>query len=447
MAGFQGANRLLERLLEAAADGHRLPHRLHRGGEHRRAALELLKGEARDLGDHVVDRGLEAGRRGAGDVVDDLVERVAHRQAGGDLGDREAGGLRGQGRTAAHPRVHLDHDHIAVGGVDRELDVAAAGIHADLADDRNRLVAQALVFAVGEGLGRGHGDRVTGVHPHRVEVLDRAHDHHVVCGVAHHLQLELLPADQRLLDQDLGDGTGLKAALADRLEFLGVVGNAAAAAAEGEGGADDARVAADRLTHGYRLIHGVGNAGGAHGHADPLHCLLEQQPVFGLLDRGEVGADQLHPVLCQGAVLGQGHRQGEGGLTAHGGQQGIGLLDLDHPGHHLGGERLDVGAIRHVRIGHDRGGVAVDQHHLKPLGPQRLAGLGTGVIKLAGLADHDRSRAQQQDATQVRAAGHGRRLQAKPSQPLTETADQLGEPTQEAWARWLTWGLTATPFP
>ena len=209
MARFQGAQCLLERLLKTAADRHRLAHRLHRGGEHRRAALELLKGEARDLGDHVVDRGLEAGRRGAGDVVDDLVERVAHRQAGGDLGDREAGGLRGQGRTAAHPRVHLDHDHIAIGGVDRELDVAAAGIHADLANDGDRLIAQPLVFPVGEGLGRGHGDRVTGVHPHRVEVLDRAHDHHVVCAVAHHLQLEFLPADQRLLDQDLAHGAGL----------------------------------------------------------------------------------------------------------------------------------------------------------------------------------------------------------------------------------------------
>ena len=407
MAGFQRTQRLLERLLEATADRHRLTHRLHRRGQHRRAAAELLKREAWDLRHHVIDRGLEAGRRLAGDVVEDFVERVAHRQAGGDLGDRETGGLRGQRRAARHARVHLDHDHIAVGGVDRELDVAAAGVDADLADDRDRLVAQALVFAVGERLGRGHRDRVTGMHAHRIEVLDRAHDHHVVGGVAHHLQLELLPTEQGLLDQDLIHRAGIQATQADRPEFLGVVGDAATAAAQRERRPDDARVAADLLPHRLGFIQGGGDAGRAHGNADALHRLLEQVAVLRLLDRLQVGADQLHAELLQRAVLGQGHRQVQGRLAAHGGQQRIGALDLDHPAHHLGGERLDVGAIGHVRIGHDRGGVAVHQHDLEAFGPQGLAGLRTRVVEFAGLTDHNRPRSQQQDATQIRATGHG----------------------------------------
>ena len=53
------------------------------------------------LVDHVVDGRLEAGRRLAGDVVGDLVERVADGQLGGDLGDGEAGGLGGQRRASA----------------------------------------------------------------------------------------------------------------------------------------------------------------------------------------------------------------------------------------------------------------------------------------------------------------------------------------------------------
>ena len=69
---------------------------------------QLLEGPAGDLGDHVVDGRLEAGRGGPGDVVGDLVEAVADGQAGGDLGDGEAGGLGGQGRGARHPGVHLD---------------------------------------------------------------------------------------------------------------------------------------------------------------------------------------------------------------------------------------------------------------------------------------------------------------------------------------------------
>src|SRR5690606_29558026 len=90
-ARFQRAQGLLQALLEGAADGHGLADRLHGRRQHRRGAGELLEGEARDLGDDVVDRRLEGGgRRPAGDVVGDLVERVAHRELGRDLGDGEA---------------------------------------------------------------------------------------------------------------------------------------------------------------------------------------------------------------------------------------------------------------------------------------------------------------------------------------------------------------------
>src|SRR3546814_3007368 len=50
------------------------------------------------------------------------------RSLGGDLGDREAGRLRGQRRGARDARVHLDDDQLAVGGVDGELHVGAAEI-------------------------------------------------------------------------------------------------------------------------------------------------------------------------------------------------------------------------------------------------------------------------------------------------------------------------------
>ena len=352
-ARFQGAQGLLEGFLKTAPDRHRLAHRFHRGGEHRWAAAELLEREAGNLGHHVIDRGFEAGRRGTGDVVDDFVEAVAHRQPGGDLGNREASGLGGQGGGTGDAGVHLNHHHIPIEWIDGELDVGTAGIDADLADDRDRLVAQPLVFAVGEGLGRCHGDRITRVHPHRIEVFNAAYNHHVVGGVAHHLQLKLLPAQQRLLHQDLADRTGLQAALADRPEFLRVVSDAAAAAPQGEGGPNDARVGADHLAHLLGFLEGVGNAGGAHRHADAGHGLLEEQAILRHANRFEIGPDQLDSEALQGAVLGQGHRQVEGRLASHGGQQGIGPLDLDHPRHHLGGQGLDVGAVGQIRIGHD----------------------------------------------------------------------------------------------
>ena len=71
---LERAHRLLERLLERAADGHHLAHRLHLGGERAVGLGELLEGPARELHHAVVDGGLERGRRLARDVVADLVE-------------------------------------------------------------------------------------------------------------------------------------------------------------------------------------------------------------------------------------------------------------------------------------------------------------------------------------------------------------------------------------
>ena len=242
-ARLHRAQRLLQRLLEGPADRHRLADALHRGGEQRLGARELLEGEARHLGDDIVDRGLERGRRRAGDVVQQLVERVADGQARRDLGDREAGGLGGQRRGARHARVHLDHDHAAGLGIDRELHVRSAGIDADLAQARDRGVAHDLVFLVGERQRRRHRDRIAGVDAHRIDVLDRADDDAVVAPVAHDLHLVLFPAEHRFLDQHLADRRGVDAALHDVEIFVAIVGDAAAGAAQGEGRADDGRQA------------------------------------------------------------------------------------------------------------------------------------------------------------------------------------------------------------
>ena len=213
------AQRLAHRLAEVAADAHRLADRLHLRRQRAVGAGELLEREARRLDDDVVDRRLEGGRRRAGDVVRDLVERVADREPRRDLRDRVAGRLRGERRAARDARVHLDHDELAGLAVQRELHVRAAGLDADDADHRGGRVAQRLVLAVGQRHRRRDADRVAGVHAHRVDVLDRADDHDVVEPVADHLELELAPALDRLLEQDLRD-RALAQAARDRVEVL-----------------------------------------------------------------------------------------------------------------------------------------------------------------------------------------------------------------------------------
>ena len=50
------------------------------------------------------------------------------------------------------------------------------------------------------------------------------------------------------------------------------------------------------------------------------------------------------------------------GLAAHGGQYGIGLLGGNNAFYHLPGNRLDVGHIGHLRIGHDGRWITVHQN-------------------------------------------------------------------------------------
>ena len=156
------------------------------------------------------------------------------------------------------------------------------------------------------------------------------------------------------------------------------------------------------------LVEGVGDGRGRGVEADLGHGHLELLAVLGGGDGLGVGADQLDALALEHAALDQLHGQVERGLAAEGGQQGVGVLALDDLGQHVGVERLDVGGVGEVGVGHDRGRVRVGQDHPVALLAQHAAGLGARVVELARLADHDRARADEQDRRDVVAAGHQR---------------------------------------
>ncbi len=396
---------LLHRLGEGSADGHDFTHRLHRRTEHPAGARELLERPARNLGDDIIDRRFEAGRGLLRDVVGDLVERVADRELGGDLGDREAGGLRRKGRRAAHTRVHFDDDLAAGLRVDRPLDIRAAGLDADPSDTGERTVAHLLVLDISEGLGRSDGDGVAGVHTHRVEVLDRADDHTVVRAVTHDLELVLLPALDRLLDQDLRDGAGVEAVGRHALVLLHRLGDAGTPTAEDVGGPDDDGKA-DLVDRRPRLVHGVGDGGPGGLEPDLGHGDLELLAVLCRLDGLGICADQLAPEPLEHAGLLQLHRQVETGLATEGRQHGIGSLFFDDLLEDLQIERLDIGGVGETRIGHDRRRVRVREDDSIALFLQDSACLGTGVVELTGLTDHDRAGADDEDRFDIGALRH-----------------------------------------
>ena len=289
-AGFEAAHAFPQSFFEGAADGHHFTDGLHLRTEHGIRAGEFLKRPLGDLGDDVVDGRLETGGRLARNVVANFVEPVADGELGGDLGDGEAGSFGRQSGTTRHARVHLDDHHAAIGGIDGELHVGAAGVDADFAQALQRAIAHHLVFAVGEGLRRRHGDGIAGVYAHGVEIFDGADDDAVVRQIAHHLKLIFLPAERALFHQDLMDGREGDAALQDFFKFFLMVGDAAAGAAHGEAGAQDARVA-DALGE----LDAAGDGGDElrqwRLEADLAHRVLEEEAVFGLLDGIDFGTD------------------------------------------------------------------------------------------------------------------------------------------------------------
>ena len=144
-----------------------------------------------------------------------------------------------------------------------------------------------------------------------------------------------------------------------------------------------------------------------HVEADPGHRLAEQLAVLGLVDGLEIGADQLAAEPLQRAALGQRLGGVQRRLPAHGRQQRVRALLGDDLLDDRRRDRLDIGDVGRLRVGHDRGRVRVHQDDPEALGAQRLAGLGSRVVELAGLADDDRPGADQQDGGDVAAFGHG----------------------------------------
>ena len=193
--------------------------------------------------------------------------------------------------------------------------------------------------------------------------------------------------------------TGLAAmpfAIAAR-SSLGRVRDAAAAAAERERRPHDRR---------HREVD-VGRGRDdrvRHRDADARHRLAEELAILGAVDRLEVGADQLDPFSAANERELDGEVQRR--LPAERRQDRVGLLALDDLRDRVGVERLEVGRVGPLGVGHDRRRVRVHEHDAVALAPQHAAGLRPRVVELARLPDADRAGAQDQDRAKVGSFRH-----------------------------------------
>jgi len=148
------------------------------------------------------------------------------------------------------------------------------------------------------------------------------------------------------------------------------VGDAAAPAAEGEGGAEDDRQA-DGLERLEALLHR------AHGGL----------AILGEFDRLHRGPEQAHPEPFEHSRLLELYRQVEGGLPPECGDEGVGPLLFKHRRHRFCGQGLDIGTVSQPRIGHYRCRVGVHQDDPATLLAQRADALHARVVEFAGLTD------------------------------------------------------------
>ena len=240
---------------------------------------------------------------------------------------------------------------------------------------------------------------------HRIDILDRTHDDGIVRTVADHLHLIFLPPEQRLLDQHLGRRRRVEAFADDAQEFVAVIRHTTASPAQRERRADDRRQP-DMLEARKRLRLAMRDMAARGFEADLVHRDLELLTVLGLVDRFGIGADHRHAELFERAVLRQCQRGVQRRLSAHRRQDGVGPLLLDDPGDDRRGDRLDIGRVGQIGIGHDRRGVGIDEDDAIALLLQRLDRLHARIIELAGLTDDDRPRADDEDGRNVGAFGH-----------------------------------------
>ena len=253
-----------------------------------------------------------------------------------------------------------------------------------------------MVLLVGQRLaGRDHY-AVPGVDAHRVYVFHVADRDAVVRAVAHHLVLDFLPADQRLLDQHLVYRAGRESAVHYLVELLPVVGDASSRAAQCVSRPDDHRQP-DLIQRVVSVFHGFDDGGRRHWLAYLHKKALEQFAVFRVPDGFKRRAQKTDVVSLQNARVRQFDSQIQAGLSSERGEHAVRSLLRDDSLQHLDGQRLDVNDVRDVLVGHDRGGVGVHEDRGHALFPEGLARLRSGVVELSRLPDYYGARSDHKD--------------------------------------------------
>ena len=162
------------------------------------------------------------------------------------------------------------------------------------------VILQSRLQLFGNGQHGSRTEGISGVHAHGIDVLDEANGDEVIVRVTNNLELELLPAKDRLLYQHLANQAGLQASRANRLQLVLIVNQSAACAAHGVSGTKYNGIA-ELVSDRECLVNGVCNFTARHLDAQLVHGILEFDSVLAALDGIHLHADDLYVIFVQNA--------------------------------------------------------------------------------------------------------------------------------------------------
>ena len=141
----------------------------------------------------------------------------------------------------------------------------------------------------------------------------------------------------------------------------------------------------------------------AHRHLQVglAHLLHEEVTVLGVHDSLHTGAQHLHAILLQDALLEQLGAAVQGCLTAECQQDAVGTLLLDDFGHKKGIDGQEINLIRNTFTRLNSCHVRIDEHRADALFPKSLQSLTTRIVELTCLSNLQGTRTQDKHLLQL----------------------------------------------
>ena len=101
----------------------------------------------------------------------------------------------------------------------------------------------------------------------------------------------------------------------------------------------------------------MGDARNGTVETDLEHDVFKQQTILTALDGLGIGANEPGAMTLKGSVFDKRHSCVQSGLATEGRQDGIRLFAFEDFFDDLGSDRLDIGPLSELGVGHDRCGI------------------------------------------------------------------------------------------